>query len=60
MKNFFLAILVSTGFLSSCMVIPEDDLIKYKCDNRGCDIRTNILVCNEDNTHCEYIDVPLG
>ena len=59
MKNFFLAILTSTG-LSSCMVIDfEHEPIKYKCDNRGCEIKTNILICNESNTHCEYIDVPI-
>lgn len=58
-KKFFWGIFFSVTFLSGCSIIPNDNLIKWECDNHECSARTNILVCNKDNTHCEYIDVPI-
>jgi hypothetical protein len=61
-KIFFLAIFTSVTFLSGCSIIPNDNLLRIKCDSfhdEICEIRTNVLICNKDNTHCEYIDVPI-
>lgn len=60
MKNFFGVFCLTLPFLHGCVVVDfERDPIKFECDNRGCEARTNILVCTENNTHCEYIDVPV-
>ena len=53
------AVLGLVLLLQGCTIIPKDDLVKFDCDNYRCEVRTNILICNEENTHCEYIDVPI-
>ena len=40
-------------------IYPNDHLIKLSCDDDECELRTNILICDDENIYCDYIDVPL-
>ena len=63
-KIFFGVIFALIPFLISCSSVQihdiEQDPIQIECDpTLECNIDTNILVCDKDNQHCEYIDWPL-
>ena len=46
--------------LQGCVYYPTDQLIKLSCDAEECGLRTNILICDDENIYCEYISVPLN
>ena len=46
--------------LQGCVIYPKDHLIKLSCDAEECGLRTNILICDDENIYCEYISVPLN
>ena len=68
-KIIFLAIIILLTFLlTGCITVGtkwEDKPIRWECSSEvigqeiPCVVETNILVCNEENTHCEYIDFPI-
>ena len=45
--------------LQGCTIFPNDHLIKLRCDGDECELRTNILICDDENIYCKNIDVPL-
>ena len=48
------------GCAAHFAIYPNDQLIKLSCDGDECGLRTNILICDDENIYCEYISVPLN
>ncbi len=46
-------------YIGGANIYPNDHLIKLSCDGDKCGLRTNILICDDENIYCEYISVPL-
>jgi len=47
-------------FLTSCTVIdPQIQPLKLECDSGECSLRPNLLICDEENIFCTYIDTPI-
>jgi len=46
-------------YIGGANIYPNDHLIKLSCIDGECGLRTNILICDDENIYCEYINVPL-
>ena len=46
-------------YIGGANIYPNDHLVKLSCDGGECELRTNILICDDENIYCENINVPL-